>query len=141
MTTVEPPAYPVLSFYCALHSFQKPRQGEDGLVIAPAFEAHLARRTSFLAPEHSLAAEMAKSPGLVRDRPGAPRSAAGAAVAAWLRERRAQSAARATETAARMLALGILVPLGATPTAAFSESKDALYAIRPKLVAAPAATH
>lgn len=131
VTAVEPPAYPVLSFYCALHSFQRPRQSEDGLVVDPVYEAHLSRRTSFVAPEHSLAAEMAKSPGLVRDRPGAPRSAAGSAVTAWLRERRSQSAERSLETVARMLALEILVPVGGTRPGAFDEK--GFYQIRPRL--------
>jgi len=139
VTAVEPPAYPVHSFYCALHGYQKPRAAADGLVVEPLYEAHLARRTSFLAPEHSVGAELAKAVGMVRDRPGAPKSAAGAAVAAWLVERKALTPARAAEMGARMVALGILVPVGpgaAAGTKAFSDAKDALYAIRPKIPAA-----
>ncbi len=122
-----------MSFYCALHGYQKPKQGPDGPVVDPLYETHLSRRTSFLAPEHSLAAEMSKAVGMVRDRPGAPKSAAGKDIAAWLRERKGQTADKARETAARMLVLAILVPISGVQGNDFSEGKDALYRIAPKI--------
>lgn len=124
----------MLGFYCALHGYQKPRQASDGLAIEPPYEGHLRRRTSFVAPEHSVAAEMAKSPGMVRDRPGAPKSASGAAIAQWLAERRGLSDSGARDYAGRMMALGILVPLTALPRGGgFSDDKNALYRIAPSL--------
>jgi hypothetical protein len=137
-TAVEPPAYPVLSFYCALHGYQKPRQGQaaDGLIIDPLYEMHLTRRTSFLAPEHSLAAEMAKAVGMVRDRAGAPKSTAGKDIVNWLVDRKGLTNEKARETALRMLTLEILVPLSGTALSSikeFSDGKDALYRVSPKL--------
>lgn len=97
--------------------------------MEPAYEAHLRTRTSFVSPEHSTAAEMAKSPGLVRS--GA---ASGSAISAWLQERRSLDVAGARAYASRMLALEILVPVGGgSGGGAFLDSKDAQYRLTTKL--------
>ena len=136
-TAVEPQLYPLLGFYCALHGYQKPRPAPGGAIIVdPATEPHLRSRTSFVSPEHSVAAEMAKSPGLVRSG-----SAAGSAIGLWLQERRALPTAEARAYAARMLELAILVPASPGAAAAapsFSDAKDALYKIVPRLGGASA---
>ena len=126
-TAVEPALYPLQGFLCALHGYQRPRAAPGGssLIVDPAYEGHLRTRTSFVSPEHSTAAEMAKSPGLVRSG-----SASGAAICAWLQERRALDAPAARAYAARMLALEILVPVTGS-AGAFSEAKDALYRLVP----------
>ncbi len=123
----------MFGFYCALHGYQKPRQAVDGsLVFSEAvFESHVRRRTSFVAPEATVAAEMAKSPGLVRDRPGAKASAAGQAILDWLCSRRSLSDEAARAYAQRMVALLLLAPVPGTgtPQGEFSTGKDALYRI------------
>lgn len=132
-TAVEPPGFPVFGFYCALHGYQKPRQAADGALLftEAVVETHVRRRTSFVAPEVGVAAEMAKSPGLVRDRPGAKASAAGQAILDWLCSRRALPDDAARAYAARMVALELLqaVPGTGTPFTGFSTGKDALYRI------------
>lgn len=119
-----------MGFYCALHGYQRPRPAPGGssIIVEPAYEAHLRTRTSFVSPEHSTAAEMAKSPGLVRS--GA---ASGSAISAWLQERRSLDVAGARAYASRMLALEILVPLGGSGGGAFLDSKDAQYRLTTKL--------
>ena len=77
------------------------------------FESHTRRRTSFASPESVVAGEMARAPGLVRDRTGAPKSATGQAIVAWLVERRSLDEAAAKAYAGRMVAGGVLVPLDA----------------------------
>lgn len=133
-TAVEPPGHPVFGFYCALHGYQKPRQSTDGSLLfgEPIFEQHIRRRTSFVAPEVSVAAEMFKSPGLVRDRPGAKGTAAGQALVDWLCSRRSLPDEAARSYAARMVQLDLLVPVAGTGTPAqgFSTGKDALYRIQ-----------
>jgi hypothetical protein len=143
VTSVEPQGYPILGFYCTLHGYQKPRQNPDGtLQIEPVFDEHLRRRTSFVAPEASIAAEMVKSPQLLRDRPGAPRSAAGDAILSWLMQRRNIAQDAALAYANRMVQLDILVPVaapaaggaGAAAKPDFVPDRASLY----RIVAAPA---
>jgi hypothetical protein len=137
---VEPQGYPIMGFYCTLHGYQKPRQNADGtLAIEPVFDEHLRRRSSFVAPETSVASEMIKSPQLLRERPGAPRSAAGDAIMAWLMQRRSIGAEAAQAYAQRMVQLEILVPVsgaaeggaggGGGSKATFVGDKSALYRI------------
>jgi hypothetical protein len=138
-TAVEPPGFPVFGFYCALHGYQKPRQTPDGgLAFTEAVcEEHVRRRTSFVAPEAAVAAEMAKSPGLVRDRPNAKAAAAGQAVLEWLTSRRGLPEEAARAYAQRMLTLELLQPLTASGGApVFSTGKDAFYRIAVPAVAA-----
>jgi hypothetical protein len=123
-----------MGFYCSLHGYQKPRQSAaEGCAPEAAFEQHLRTRTSFLAPEHSVAAEMCKAINLLRDRPGAPKSAAGNAILAWLIERRSLPEESAKAMASRMLSLGILVPFSGN-TRSFDGAATALYKVTPKLV-------
>jgi hypothetical protein len=103
-----------------------------------SFEQHLRTRTSFIAPEHSIAAEMAKAMNMLRDRPGAPRSAAGNSILAWLVERRGLTEEGARAVALRMLALEILVPFNASGKPGFDGAATALYKISPKLVSGSA---
>jgi hypothetical protein len=121
----------VFGFYCALHGYQKPRQNTDSTlaISEPVFEQHLRRRTSFVAPESMIAAEMSKSPGLIRDRPGAPRSAGGPAILEWLMQRRSLTEQAAMATASRMLALEILQPVPPTPENVFKADKSAVYRV------------
>lgn len=138
-TPLPPLGWPGAGFYCALHGYQKPRVLADGSLDIPesAVESHLRRRTSLVPPEGAVALEMAKSPGLVRDRPGAPGSATGAAVLGWLVERKRFSEADAAAYATRMVALEVLRPvLGAAngsgstaPQIGFSAEKTALYVV------------
>jgi hypothetical protein len=121
-----------MGFYCMMHGYQKPRQTPDGgLDIAPELEQHLRRRTSFVAPETNIAVEMSKNPTLVRDRPGAPKSAAGQALLTWLMERKGLDEEAAMGLATRMVNLELLLPLAGTPTKGFSIEKTALYRISP----------
>jgi hypothetical protein len=132
-TAVEPPGYPVMGFYCMMHGYQKPRQSPDGgLEIATEVEQHLRRRTSFVAPESNIAAEMAKSVGLVRDRPGQPRAAAGNSLLQWLMERKGLDEDAAMEMGARLVALECLQPLAGAPAKGFSADKTALYRVVPQ---------
>ncbi len=119
-----------MGFFCMMHAYQKPRQGADGaLDLAPTIESHLRRRTSFVAPESNIAAEMIKSPGLVRDRPGVPKSAAGQQVLTWLIERKGLDEAAAMALAERMVALEVLQPAQGAPAKGFSADKGALYRV------------
>ena len=138
-TPLPPLGWPGAGFYCALHGYQKPRVLPDGSLDIPesAVESHLRRRTSLVPPEGAVALEMAKSPGLVRDRPGANGSATGQAVLAWLLERKRLPEADALAYATRMVALEVLRPvLGAAngsgstaPAIGFSADKSALYVV------------
>lgn len=122
----------MFGFYCALHGYQKPRQNPDSTLTfsETVFDTHLRRRCSFVAPESMIAAEMSKSPGLVRDRPGAPRSATGQAVLEWLMQRRGLSEASATATASRMVTLEILQPIApSAPEGVFRGDKTSLYRV------------
>jgi hypothetical protein len=119
-----------MGFFCMMHAYQKPRQGGDGaLELSPALESHLRRRTSFVAPESNIAAEMIKSPGLVRDRPGVPKSAAGQQVLTWLMERKGLDEAAAVAMAERMVMLEVLQPVQGAPGKGFSADKGALYRV------------
>jgi hypothetical protein len=119
-----------MGFYCMMHGYQKPRQQGDGtLDTAPPFEMHLRRRTSFIAPESNVAGEMMKSPGLLRDRPGLPKSAAGAQIVSWLMERKGLDEAGALAMATRMVTLEILQPLQGAPAKGFGAEKTALYKV------------
>ena len=134
-TTLPPVGWPGSGFYCALHGYQKPRVLPDGsLEIELAVESHLRRRTSLVPPESAVAAEMAKSPGLVRDRPGAPCSATGQAILGWLVERKKFSEENAASYATRMVALEVLkyvAQAGVAPPApgSFSADKAAVYVV------------
>ena len=127
---VEPPGFPVMGFYCGLHSFQRPRQAPDGSLVfdSPSVETHIRRKTSFVAPEITVAAEMAKAPGLVRDRPGAPRSILGTAVLSWLQESRKLTEADAKALAARMVTFEALLPLDGSRS--FSVDRNALFRVQ-----------
>jgi hypothetical protein len=103
--TLAPPGWPLAGAYCALHAWQRPKTGPDGALIfeSPAVEEHVRRRTSFVGPEAGVAGEMVRAPGLVKDRPGAPRSASGAQVVDFLVSRRGLDEAGALAYAQRML--------------------------------------
>jgi hypothetical protein len=131
-TNLAPLGWPGAGFYCALHGYQKPRAAADGsLDVAPELEQHLRRRTSLVPPEAAVAAEIAKSPGLVRDRPGAPASATGQAVVGWLVERKRFSEQSAQAYGARMVALDVLRPVAGSgaPSVGFAPDKAALYTV------------
>jgi hypothetical protein len=132
VTTVAPLGWPGAGFYCALHGYQKPKALPDGsLEIGIDYEGHLKRRTSLVPPEQAIAFEISKSPGMVRDRPGAPGSASGQSVVSWLIERKKFSEENAIAYASRMVALDILKPVSASgaPPSGFSGDKNSLYIV------------
>ncbi len=75
---------------------------------------------------------MVKNPGLVRDRPNMPHSAAGQQLLTWLMERKGLEEEAAETLAGRMVALGILQPLPGAPSKGFSSDKAALYRVNPQ---------
>jgi hypothetical protein len=128
----EPAGWPAIGYYCGLHSYQRPRPGPDGAVVFAnaEVEGFIRRSTSFVSPESALGMELMKAPGLVRDRPGAPRCATGVAVLNWLLESRKLEEPVARATAARMVQLGVLQPLEGGARG-FSADKNALYRVVP----------
>ena len=129
VTMVEPTGYPMIGFYCGLHSYQRPRGGgADSLIFDDAVVEEFIRKcTSFVAPEANLAAELAKAPGLIRDRPGASRSIVGAAVLNWLTGNRKMTEEAAINLARRMVQYDALQPLDGTRV--FSNDRNALYRV------------
>lgn len=105
--------------------------GMDGTIRfeSTAVEEHVRRRTSFVAPESSVALDMIKAPGLVRDRADYPRTVAGADVASWLRERRGLDDDGAIAYAQRMVDLEMLLP-ATKAYKRFSVDRNALYRIQ-----------
>ena len=133
VTEIAPTGYPTMGFYCSLHKYQEPRVGFDGATKfeSPMIEEHIRRHTSFVAPEASVASEMLKAPGLVRDhRSDLPRCATGADLAAWLRDRRSLDDTAAVTYAQRMLDLGILQPVGGKASPVFAADRAAFYRIQ-----------
>jgi hypothetical protein len=120
-----PAGYPTIGFYCPLHKYQEPRYTADGgaRFDNPVIEDHVRKRTSFVAPESTIAADMLKAVGLARDG-----LAQGNKVVTWLRERRSLDEEAAVAFAQRMVDLGMLVP--ETPAhRAFRGEKGAAYRI------------
>lgn len=113
---VEPPGYPAMGFYCSLHGYQRPKiSTTDGsLTVDPVFEKHL-RRTSFVAPETSIAVEMTKSRSLMRTVDGNQNCVLGLDVVSWLMNRKGMSEESAKGVARRMLSSGLMSPIGRTP--------------------------
>lgn len=73
---------------------------------------------------------MLKSPGLVKDRATAAKSAAGNMIFNWLMERKGLTEEGAMAMATRMVQLDILIPLvGAPGGGTFSSDKSALYRV------------
>jgi hypothetical protein len=128
-----PAGYPATGFYCSLHSYQKPRQNADGSLTfeSAEIEQHTRRRTSFVSPESVIAAELVKSPLVVRDRgAGAPKTASGAAIIEWLGQARKLEAAAAIACAGRMIAQEILIPVDGPRM--FQGTKEAFYRVHPQ---------
>ena len=123
---------PATTTTAAAAASQKPRQSSDNsLVIEPAYDEHLRHRTSFVAPEIAVAAEMVKAPQLLREQKGGLRAATGASILEWLSNRRNLPADAALAYAQRMVVLGLLQPLGDVKGApAFSGSEKALFRIQ-----------
>lgn len=110
----QPANWPVIGYYCGLHSYQKPKVAPDGSLSfdQPQIEEHVRRRTSFVAPEALVASELLTAPGLVRDRPGAPSSITALGIVNWLQERRSLTEGDARAYADRMVKLDVLIPVG-----------------------------
>jgi hypothetical protein len=93
-------------------------------------ETHVRRRTSFVAPEASVAQDMAKAPGVVRERADIGRTAQGLDIITWLKDRRGLDDAAAMNYAQRMTDLGMLVPVRKEHKK-FSVDKNAHYFVQP----------
>jgi hypothetical protein len=129
-TQVEPQGYPVIGFYCSLHSYQKPRGNADGTFTfdEPIIEEHVRRKTSFVSVEQSVVQELLKAPGLVRDRPGAPSSATAQAVLSWLMDRRQLDEPSAMAFAQQIVNTGLIVPMDGSKK--FTVDKNALVKVQ-----------
>lgn len=104
-----------MGFYCSLHGYQRPKVSADGsLNVDPTFEKHL-RRTSFVAPETSIAVEMINSRSLMRTVDGNANCVLGPDLVAWLMNRKGMSEDSAKSVAKRMLSSGLMSPVGRTP--------------------------
>ena len=135
-SSLAPPGYPATGFFCAQHRYQEPRAapaGEGGGSLpllrfdCAAVEEHLRRRTSWVAPEAATVGEMLRAPGLVRD----GKTASGAAILAWLRDKRGADEAAALAYAQRMLDAGALAPRDGAdaPGARFTAERGAVYRV------------
>ena len=97
-TAVEPAGYPMQGFFCQLHRYQEPKQTAAGLKFeGKEVETHI-RRTSFVAPEATVASELLKS-AACRD----GKSATGSAIISWLQEKKGMTLEVAVNLAARMV--------------------------------------
>jgi hypothetical protein len=121
-----------MGFYCSLHSYQKPRSNPDGSLLFDNtdIETFIRSRTSFMAPEGSVVLDMSRSPGMVKDRPSAPKSTSGLQVISWLMERRGLDEPAAKAYAQRMVQLNMMQPLTPGQTT-FTGDKQALYRLNP----------
>jgi len=126
-TSVTPTAYPQQGFFCPLHRYQEPVAGSDGALAfkSKAIEDHIRRTTSFIAPEALVAADLLKAPGTCRD----GKSATGAGIVAWLKEKRGVDDAAALSFAQRMLDLGIVVHRDGASSERFLAERSAQYNI------------
>jgi len=132
--SVVPAGYPTNGFYCPLHTYQTPKFLPSGAAKFenPVIDEHVRRRTSFVAPEASVATDMLRAVGVAKDGVGT-----GARIAAWISERRSLDADGATAYCQRMVELGMLVAVSAGPGApepakgVFTADKAAFYRIVP----------
>ena len=136
-----PAGYPLHGFFCPLHRYQEPKVGVDGSVKfymylsadpvtgklekRPVIEEHIRRRTSFVGPESSLAAEMLKAPGVSRD----GKTATQEAILSWLKQKRGCDQAAAVAYASRMVELGLLLKKDGSHATSLSPQSLAVYRI------------
>ena len=112
MTGITPPdGYPVVGHYCPLHSFQRPRLGPGKiLLVDPALEAHLKRRSSYVTSERVLGDEMARAPAL-RGTKSSNFSVSGVDIVRWIVDNKGLSGEALSVTIGRILEQGIVAPL------------------------------
>jgi hypothetical protein len=91
---------------------------------SPVVEEHIRKRTSFVAPEANIAAEMLKAPGVVRE----GRTATGASIVTWLKEKRGIDETAAKAYAQRMVDLDIISPKDGGPKV-FNPDRIAVYRV------------
>ncbi|RYG41242.1 hypothetical protein EON68_03305 [archaeon] len=125
-----PPGYPGVGFYCSLHAYQSPSTSPDGSLAfeSPDIENHIRKRTSFVAPEASVAQDILRAPGVVRERGDGEKSASGASVLNWLVDNRHLDELGARAYAQRMLDLGMLRSLNPA-IREFSTDRGAFYKV------------
>ena len=135
-TTVRPPGYPTVGFYCSLHGYQAPKPSMDGTMKfeSVVIEAHIRRTTSFKAPEASFAEDACKRPGLLRERDGL-RTVTGSDLLGYIKERKSLDDDGARSFAQRLMAQGILVGVGAAASRPGFEAASS-YRIVPTAAAA-----
>lgn len=118
-TSAMPAGYPTMGFYCPLHTYQAPKMSMAGTMSfeSPAVGAHV-RRTSFKAPEAIVAEELCKrvAIGSRGGSGGGVSSVTGTGLVAFLKERKSLDDAGCAAYAARMVDLGILVPMDGSGT-------------------------
>jgi hypothetical protein len=114
-------------YFCALHRYQEPKQTASGLKFdSPDVEEHLRRKTSFVAPESTIASELLKSAGTCRD----GKTATGSAIVSWLQEKKGMTLENAMNLGLRMVQLDILMPKDGGEKI-FTSEKSSVYYIHP----------